>query len=88
MPYYELAWILLVKLTLYGGVTMNKPTNQLGFESQFVEIPLILDKDQMLRLEQIAMRRGQSIGSLVRHLLRNSISCIRDAETLALKSSA
>ncbi len=67
---------------------MKKPTNQLGFESQFVEIPLILDKDQMLRLEQIAMRRGQSIGSLVRHLLRNSISGIRDAETLALKSSA
>jgi len=67
---------------------MPQATNQLGLESQFVEIPLILDKDQMLRLEQIAMRRGQSIGSLVRQLLRNSISCIRDTENLALKTSA
>lgn len=49
-------------------------------DSPFVEVPLIISREQMLQLEALANIRGQSVGSLVRHLLNNSLARLKEID--------
>lgn len=49
-------------------------------DSPFVEVPLIISKEQMHQLEVLANNRGQSVGSLVRQMLNCSLSRLKDGE--------
>lgn len=57
-------------------------------ENQFVEISLILERDQAARLELLATNRGQSMGSLVRSLLRQGLKGAPQGAPEELRSSA
>ena len=64
------------------------PNSNLATDSQFVEIPLILDREQIIKLEALALKRGQSVGSLLRQILRICLAKANETETRIFKSSA
>jgi hypothetical protein len=67
---------------------MSSRNPSLSKESPFVEIPFILDKDQMIRLEMLAAQRGQTVGSLLRHLLRAYLTKTNTPDLTMFKTSA
>lgn len=72
----------------HGGATMTFAPSVFSAENQFVEVPLILDRDQIVRLEMLAMQRGQTVGSLVRDLIRTCLARANDQGNCLFKSSA
>ena len=67
---------------------MSSSNPGLSKESPFVEIPFILDKDQMIRLEMLAAQRGQTVGSLLRHLLSSHLAKSNTPDLTMFKTSA
>jgi hypothetical protein len=49
-------------------------------DSPFVEVPLIISREQMHQLEALAVNRGQTVGSLVRHMLNNSLARLKEID--------
>jgi len=64
------------------------PSSNSGTDCEFVEVPLILDREQMIKLEALALKRGQSVGSLLRQILRICLAKANEPETRIFKSSA